>query len=138
MASPEPMSAVQERKVSKIDDPSIQPLPDWWWLLAIACGVPVVLAFWLFAGEQFRGFVAALSVAVLVAVFGLFREFRFSASLWTGLAIIFVAHLFLVFAVPWENNHLPGIMALPFVLADIAVSTGLIFLLIRKRAGLSR
>jgi hypothetical protein len=112
-------------------NPRIQPIPTWWWLPAIACGIPFLVGFWLIFGEQFRGFIASLSVSVIVLVYGLFRDFSGRVSFRLGLLLIALLHGYLVLGFPWSNRHVPGIFALPFVLGDIGASAAVLFLVTR-------
>jgi len=93
-------------------------------VILILC-IPVY-AFFSYIDQAFRGFVAALSVGVILALTRLFRSLYSKREFWGVLFVISALHAVLVYGLPYTGEFRFGFILFPVVFADLHASAYLI------------
>jgi hypothetical protein len=88
--------------------------------------LPIFFSFDHFAHEPFRGFVAALSAGVVITLTWVLRPLRTNPLFWAILSAVALAHVALVFFIPYTGDFRFGFALFPVVAADIYFSARLI------------
>ena len=83
---------------------------------------PFYFFFAYYADEPFRGFVAALSAGVIISLIWLLRPLRGNPVFWAILSALALAHIMLVFFLPYTGEFRFGFAFFPLVVADIYLS----------------
>jgi len=93
--------------------------------VALLC-MPFYFFFKLVEGQPFRGFVAALSAGVVMSVIWLLRPLWRNPVFWASVSGLAVAHVMLVFFLPYAGEFRFGLVFAPLVIVDIYFSARLI------------
>jgi hypothetical protein len=122
------------RDANAATEPGYGKLSNRTFLLIFACGAPAWL-FFVYRDQDFRGFIAGLSVCAVLGVAAILGHYRHLLSFWITLAAITFAHVLFVFAIDWPQQfHGAGIVFAPLVIGDMYVSAKLVLFMV-KRSG---
>ena len=95
-------------------------------IVALIAPLGLTAMFWLEGPKGQAVFASLLTMALMPFLFApLLKRVWF----WVALAVIAGAHAALVLLLPWGDDRLSGIELKPFMLADVLIVTGLIWLL---------
>lgn len=108
-----------------IDPNAWRDVPNTEILAILAFAIPVYLIFYA-AGEDFKGFFAALSVGVVLGLTSLLRKFVREPRFWVTLLAIAIVHAIAVYLLPNAGNTRFGMALTPFVVADLYVCAKLL------------
>lgn len=97
-----------------------------------ACSL-VLWLFFVYRGEDVRGFLAALSAGAVGGVAAILGRYRDRQAYWVALAFIGLAHAVAVLFIHWpEEWHGPGIVFSPLVIVDMYVSAKLVIFVLTR------
>lgn len=88
-------------------------------IIAISLPVYFLLSYY---SQEGRGFVAALSICGILSLICILRDISRNPKFWIGILVIVVVHTLLVVLVPWGDRVTFGVLATPFVIADMYLS----------------
>jgi hypothetical protein len=87
---------------------------------AIAAGIPLYFIF-SFLGEEFRGFVASISTAIIVLLWFALEPLRNERRFLLALAMVAIVHAILVIALPYTGSFRYGFVFFPLFFLDAYV-----------------
>lgn len=102
--------------------PGAEKYPNWLIPVALACGLPLFVAFWYFTDDLVWGFAASLSASSITIVTVTLWDFRNYLTFWIITIVNILIHGLIIYNIPnGLNAHFPGIIFTPVFIADFLI-----------------
>ncbi len=96
------------------------------WIAILLLSSPLFFFFDSYEDQPFRGFIAALSLALVLSMILLLWPLRRKVAFWACLAGIALAHIMLVYFLPYTGEFRFGFAAFPIAVMDAYLCARLI------------